>query len=33
MDKNAKFIVTANNMTGAVLPVNTINEIFGVVKQ
>jgi hypothetical protein len=29
MDKNAKFIVTANNMT-AVLPVNTINEFFGV---
>jgi hypothetical protein len=32
MDKNAKFIVTANNMT-AVLPLNTINEIFGVVRQ
>jgi hypothetical protein len=30
MDKNAKFIVTAKDMT-AVLPVNTINEIFGVV--
>ena len=32
MDKNAKFIVTANNMT-TVLPVNTINEIFRVLKQ
>lgn len=32
MDKNAKFIDTANDMT-AVLPANTINEISGVVKQ
>ncbi len=32
MNKYAKFIVTANDMT-AVLPVNTINEIFGEVKQ
>lgn len=32
MDKNAKFTVTANEMT-AVLPVNTINEFFGGVKQ
>lgn len=32
MDNNAKFIVTANNMT-AVTSVNTINDIFGGVKQ
>jgi hypothetical protein len=32
MDKNAKFIVTANTMT-AVLPIITINEIFEAVKQ
>ncbi len=32
MDKNAKFITTANTMT-AVLSVITINEISGSVKQ